>query len=61
VELFETRDAGTPQWHQRRAAVLRREAGVHPVAAVSDAYRRLAARHVATAQQLVLDRAEAGH
>jgi hypothetical protein len=57
VELFETPDAGKPQWHRGRAAALRNEARVHPVAAVSDAYLRLAARHVATARLLEHDEA----
>jgi hypothetical protein len=57
VELFETPDAGKPQWHRGRAAALRNEACVHPVAAVTDAYLRLAARHVATARLLEQDEA----
>jgi hypothetical protein len=52
VDLFDTPEAGTPQWHERRAAALRYEASVHPVAAVNTAYRRLAKRHVATARLL---------
>jgi hypothetical protein len=52
VELFETTDARKPQWHRGRARQLRKEAALHPVAAVSDAYCRLAARHDATARVL---------
>jgi hypothetical protein len=51
-EMFGTADAGTPQWHLQRAAALREEASVHPVAAVSNAYCRLASRHLATARLL---------
>jgi hypothetical protein len=52
VALFETPEAGMPQWHCGRAAALRNDAIVHPVAAVSEAYRRVAARHLATARLL---------
>jgi hypothetical protein len=52
IELFETADAGAPWWHRGRARDLRRDAHAHPVAAVTDAYLRIAARHIATAQLL---------
>ena len=52
VDLFGTDDAGTPWWHRSRARELRRQAQAEPVAAVSGAYVRLAARHIATAQLL---------
>lgn len=52
IELFETPDAGVPHWHRGRAQDLRRDAGAQPVAAVTNAYLRLAARHIATAQLL---------
>jgi hypothetical protein len=52
VEFFETADAGEPWWHRGRAAELLRDAHAHPVAAVADAYVRVAARHMATAQLL---------
>jgi hypothetical protein len=52
IELFETADAGEPWWHRTRARDLRRDAHAHPVAAVADAYLRVAARHLATAQLL---------
>lgn len=52
VAMFQTADAASPDWHRRRAAALQLEAKTHPVAAVANAYRRLAARHVATAQLL---------
>jgi hypothetical protein len=52
VELFEIADAGVPAWHRGRAQDLRRDAQGHPVAAVANAYLRVAARHDATAQLL---------
>jgi hypothetical protein len=52
VELFENADAAVPGWHRGRAQELRRDAQVHPVAAVANAYLRVAARHDATAQLL---------
>jgi hypothetical protein len=60
VELLERPEASTPHWHEQRAAALGREARVHPVAAVSNAYQRLAARHVATAEHLVAGCVEGG-
>jgi hypothetical protein len=52
VTMFQTPDAGTPTWHRARARTLLREAKLQPVAAVTDAWWRLAARHLATAQML---------
>jgi hypothetical protein len=52
VEFFENADAGVPDWHRGRAQELRRDAQVHPVAAVANAFLRVAARHDATAQLL---------
>jgi len=52
IEFFETDDAGAPWWHRGRAQELRRDALSHPVAAVANAYLRVAARHDATAQLL---------
>ena len=52
VAMFQTIDAGTPIWHRRRARTLMREAKLQRVAALTDAWSRLAARHVATAMLL---------
>jgi hypothetical protein len=52
VALFDTAEAQTPWWHRERARALRRDANAQTVAAVTGAYRRLAARHDATAQLL---------
>jgi hypothetical protein len=49
VAMFQTIDAGTPTWHRARARTLIREAKLQPVAALTDAWSRLAARHIATA------------
>jgi hypothetical protein len=49
VEMFQTADAGTAAWHRGRARTLLRDARLHPLSAVTDAWRRLAARHLATA------------
>jgi hypothetical protein len=49
VAMFQTSDAGTPTWHRARARTLMREAKLQPVAAVTNAWSRLAARHIATA------------
>ena len=54
VAMFQTLDAGTPDWHRARARTLMREAKLQPVAAVTNAWSRLAARHLATA--VVLER-----
>jgi hypothetical protein len=52
VAMFQTLDAGTPMWHRSRARTLLREAKLQRVAALTDAWSRLAARHLATAQLL---------
>jgi hypothetical protein len=49
VAMFQTIDAGTPMWHRSRARTLMREAKLQRVAALTDAWSRLAARHLATA------------
>ena len=49
IAMFQTLDAGTPAWHRARARTLLREAKLQPVAAVTNAWSRLAARHLATA------------
>jgi hypothetical protein len=52
VAMFQTIDAGTPMWHRSRARTLLREAKLQRVAALTDAWSRLAARHIATAMLL---------
>ena len=52
VAMFQTADAGVPAWHRARARTLLRDAGRHPLSAVTDGWRRLAARHIATAAAL---------
>lgn len=52
VAMFQTLDAGTPMWHRSRARTLMREAKLQRVAALTDAWSRLAARHLATAMLL---------
>jgi hypothetical protein len=52
VAMFQTIDAGTPMWHRSRARTLMREAKLQRVAALTDAWSRLAARHIATAMLL---------
>src|SRR5437763_9283950 len=49
VAMFQTPDAGTPTWHRARARTLLRDAQLHPLSPVTDAWRRLASRHIATA------------
>ena len=52
VAMFGIAEAGTPAWHRGRANTLLREAKLQPVAALTDAWWRLAARHLATAELL---------
>jgi hypothetical protein len=52
VAMFGIAEAGTPAWHRTRANTLLREAKLQPVAALTDAWWRLAARHLATAELL---------
>jgi hypothetical protein len=49
VAMFQTADAGVPTWHRARARTLLRDARLHPLSGVTDGWRRLAARHIATA------------
>jgi hypothetical protein len=49
VAMFHTPDAGTPAWHRARASTLLRDAQLHALSPVTDAWRRLASRHIATA------------
>jgi hypothetical protein len=49
VAMFQIPDAGTPTWHRARARTLIRDARLHPLSGAADGWRRLAARHVATA------------
>jgi hypothetical protein len=49
VAMFQTPDAGTPVWHRARARTLLRDAQLHALSPVTDAWRRLASRHIATA------------
>jgi len=52
VAMFGIAEAGTPAWHRTRANTLLCEAKLQPVAALTDAWWRLAARHLATAELL---------
>jgi hypothetical protein len=52
VAMFGIAEAGTPAWHRSRANTLLCEAKLQPVAALTNAWWRLAARHVATAELL---------
>ena len=52
VAMFKTIDAGTATWHRARARTLLRESKLQPVAAITEAWSRLAARHLATAMLL---------
>jgi hypothetical protein len=52
VAMFGIAEAGTAAWHRTRANTLLREAKLQPVAALTDAWWRLAARHLATAELL---------
>ena len=49
VAMFQTPDAARPAWHRGRADTLMRDAQRHGISAVTDAWRRLASRHIATA------------
>jgi hypothetical protein len=49
VAMFQTPDAATPAWHRARARTLLRDAQLHALSPVTDAWRRLASRHTATA------------
>ena len=47
--MFHTTDAGTPAWHRARAGTLLRDVQRHALSPVTDRWRRLASRHIATA------------
>jgi len=49
IAMFQTSDAGTPEWHRARARALFRDAQCRPLCSVTEAWRRLATRHIATA------------
>jgi hypothetical protein len=49
VAMFRTPNAGRPAWHRARARTLLNDAQRHALSPVTDAWRRLAARHIATA------------
>ena len=49
VAMFQTRDAARPAWHRARADRLMRDSQRHALSPVTDAWRRLASRHIATA------------
>ena len=49
VAMFQTADAAMPAWHRARARTLLRDARLHHLSPVTDAWRRLASRHIATA------------
>ena len=50
--MYGIAEAGTAAWHRARAHTLLCEAKDQPVAALTDAWWRLAARHLATADLL---------
>lgn len=52
VAMYGIAEAGTSAWHRSRAHTLLCEAKNQPVAALTDAWWRLAARHLATAELL---------
>ena len=56
VAMFQTPDAARPAWHRARARTLLRDAQRHPLSTVTDGWRRLGARHIATA--LLLEQQE---
>jgi len=49
VAMFQTRDAARPAWHRARADRLMRDSQRQALSPVTDAWRRLASRHIATA------------
>jgi hypothetical protein len=52
VAMFQTPDAAMPAWHRARARTLLRDVRLHRLSPVTDGWRRLAARHIATASLL---------
>jgi hypothetical protein len=61
VAMFQTPDAARPAWHRARADTLMRDSQRHGISPVTDAWRRLASRHVATAVLLEQERAVTGY
>jgi hypothetical protein len=49
IAMFQTRDAGMPEWHRARARTLLRDAQLQTLSPVTDAWRRIASRHISTA------------
>jgi hypothetical protein len=49
VAMFQTPAAAKPAWHRARASTLLRDVQLHALTPATDAWRRLAARHIATA------------
>jgi hypothetical protein len=49
VAMFQTPAAARPSWHRARASTLLRDAQRHALSPATDAWRRLASRHIATA------------
>lgn len=52
VAMFQTPAASRPAWHRARASTLLRDAQTHALSPATDAWRRLAGRHIATARLL---------
>lgn len=52
VAMFQTPDAAMPAWHRARARTLLRDVRLHRLSPVTDGWRRLAVRHLATASLL---------
>ena len=52
VAMFQASAAAKPGWHRARARTLLRDAELHALSPATDAWRRLAARHIATARLL---------
>lgn len=61
VAMFQTPDAARPAWHRARADTLMRDARRHGISAVTDAWRRLASRHIATAVLLEQEQTVPAH
>ena len=61
VAMFQTPDAARPAWHRSRADALMRDAQRHGISPVTDAWRRLASRHIATAELLERQATAAAH
>ena len=61
VAMFRTPDAARPAWHRSRADTLMRDAQRHGISPVTDAWRRLASRHISTAELLERQAKAAAH